>query len=221
MSTIAIHQPNYLPWEGFFHKMGHCDTFVFLDNVQYSHNSFTNRTLIKDEVGKKWLSFSIKHNSPQLIKDVKFADFKKDRDKHLVWIKDFYGEASGFQTVYPIICNMFSGDWENMSEFNIKLIKDLMAGLPSQPKIEVASQYDFKESSTDLLIEICKHFGADTYLSGCGAKDYQEEKKFKKAGITLEYSNFEQLPYHQQWGGEFIPGLSIIDRLLNKTYFTI
>jgi len=214
----AIHQPNFLPWEGFFDKMGKCDVFVLLDTVQYENNGYTNRTLIRSELGKKWLSFSIKHNHPQLIKDVKFANFKEDRDRILDIIRNNYRDANGFKTVYPILHQMMQGDYEYLSEFNIKLIKDLATGLKNKPEIRIASEYDFKGESTDRLIDICNHFKADTYLSGIGAKDYQEKQKFKDACITLEYNNFSQLPYKQQWGDDFIPGLSLIDKLLNSIY---
>lgn len=217
----AIHQPNFLPWEGFFEKMGRSDLFVLLDTVQYSNNSFTNRTLIRNELGKQWLSFSIKHNHPQLIKDVKFADFKKDRNRILSRIEDAYSDAPGYETVYPILENMMSGDYDNLSEFNIKLIKDLAIGLNRKPEIRIASEYNFEGESTDRLINICKHFGADTYLSGSGGKNYQEEEKFKEAGIKLEYTDFKQVPYPQQWGVDFIPGLSIIDKLLNLPYLSV
>ena len=215
--TIGIHQPNLFPHGGYFDKMSKCDVFVILDSVQYEKDSYTNRVKIKTPKGAEWITFSIKNNHPQLIKDVKFADFSIDRDRILKTLELNYKKASGFDTVFPILENIMGGTWESLSGFNIHALYDLSIGLRNKPRIEIASMYDFKGSSTDLLIEICKEFKADTYLSGCGAKDYQEEKKFKQAGIKLEYNVFREKIYKQQWG-EFIPGLSIIDQLLCGEY---
>ncbi len=215
--TIGIHQPNYLPWLGYFEKMRWCDTFVILDNVQFEKNGFTNRTKIKTPRGEQWLTLSVKRNFPQLIKDVELANFQKDTERHLKAIELNYKKAKGFETAFPIIQKMFKTEWLSLSGFNIYLIGLLVKGLLVQPKIEIASQYNFEGKSTDLLINICKHFKADTYLSGDGGKKYQDEDKFKKAGIKLEYLNYVPKEYPQLWGN-FIPNLSIIDYLLNADY---
>lgn len=217
MRTIGIHQPNYLAWLGYFDKISKCDLFVILDNVQYEKNCYTNRTQIKTPRGKEWLTFAIKRDFPQLIKDVKFANFNKDRDNHLKAIELNYKKAKSFNLVFPIIKQLLSSDWEYLSEFNTYLIKMLVRELHIKTDIVIASDYDFEGHSTELLINICKYFGADKYLSGNGAKDYQEEEMFKKEGIKLEYNNFKHPIYEQRWG-EFISGLSVIDKMLNENY---
>jgi hypothetical protein len=217
MPILAAHQPNFLPWQGYFEKMARCDVFVILDNVQYEKDSFTNRVKIKTPKGTQWLTMSIKNKYPQLINEVEFANFTKDRDRILKTIELNYKKAPGFKTIFPLIERMLSGDWKNLSGFNTSLIYDLGKGLYIKPKLEVASSYKIEGQSTERLINLCKYFGADTYLSGYGAKDYQEEEKFKKEGIKLEYLKFDNPPYKQLWG-EFVPGLSIIDYLLSGKY---
>jgi len=215
--TISIHQPNFFPWLGYLDKMSKSDVFVILDTVQYEKDSYTNRTKIKGPNGEQWLTMSIKNNFPQIIKDVEFANYRKDRDRILKTIELNYKRAPGFNTIFPILQELMKDDWEKLSGFNIHIIKNLIKGHHNQPRIEIASEYDFKGQSTELLVNICKYFGGDIYLSGCGAKNYQEEEMFRKAKIDLEYNEFKHPIYNQLWG-EFIPCLSIIDSLMNQKY---
>jgi len=210
---VSCHQPNYMPHLGYFEKMRWCDTFVILDNVQFEKNGYTNRTQIKIPTGAKWLTLSIKRKFPQLIKNVELVNFEQNRKDHLKAIELNYKKSPHFQEIYPILEAMyFHKDWKYLSEFNIYLIELLSKGLIAQPKIEIASKYNFGGKSTELLINICKYFGADTYLSGSGGRKYQDEEKFKEAGIKVEYLNYVPKVYSQLWG-EFVPGLSIIDYL--------
>ena len=215
--TIAIHQPNYLPHLGYFEKMARSDIFVILDSVQYEKDSYTNRTLIKTPKGQEWLTLSIQNNFPQPIKDVKLANFRGDSVRHLKTIEMNYKKAKGFKTVFPIIQKLYEGNWQYLSQFNIHLIRNLAGILKKEPKIERTSKYNFKKSSTELLIEICKKFGADTYLAGGGGKKYQDDELFKGSGIKLEYLDYVQPESPQLWG-KFIKGLSIIDYLFNQNY---
>ena len=215
--VIGIHQPNFFPWMGYFEKMAKCDVFVLLDNVQYEKDSYINRVKIKTPKGEKWLTFPIKNKFPQLIKDVEFADFGRGKEKILKTIEANYKKSKNFEAIFPIIQGMFQGDWKSLSGFNIYVIRLLARGLRNQPEIKIASQYDFEGKSTDLLINICKRFGTNNYLSGSGGVNYQEEEKFKKAGIKLTYTDYVQKPYKQLWG-EFIGGLSILDYLFNNEH---
>ena len=71
MATIAIHQPNYLPWLGYFYKIANSDVFVFLDDVQFSKNSYTNRVQVfgKDEK-MRWLTVPVSAHSGQSINEI-------------------------------------------------------------------------------------------------------------------------------------------------------
>jgi hypothetical protein len=64
-------------------------------------------------------------------------------------------------------------------------------------------------------VQICRKLGATTYLAGGGAVNYQDDAKFKAAGVEVEYSDFKPQPYPQLWG-DFLPNLSVVDALMNK-----
>ncbi len=211
---LGIHQNNFLPFWGYFYKMSKCDIFVLLDNVQFEKNCYTNRTMIKTPQGEHWLTLPIIRAFPQLIKDVELLNYPKEKEKHLRTIELNYKKAKYFDYLFSELKEILEKDWKYLSELNIELIKLLKDKLGIKTRLEIASDYNFKGKSTDLLTNICKHFKADTYLSGKGGAEYQEENKFKEAGIKLEYTDFVHPVYPQLWGN-FIPNLSIIDFLFN------
>ena len=211
---VAIHQPNYLPWSGYFYKIAKADIFVLLDNVQYEKNGYTNRCQMKTSQGAQWLTMPIEKKFPQLITKAKLINFPKECKRHLKTIQLNYKKTEYFNDLFPDLKQILEKDWKYLSELNIELIKFLIKKIGIKTKIEIASNYNFQGKSTDLLINICKRFNAKTYLSGKGGANYQDEKKFETSKIDLEYTNFDHPIYSQLWG-EFIPGLSVIDLLFN------
>jgi len=211
---IAIHQPNYLPWLGFFYKMARADIFVLLDNVQYEKNGPTNRVKIKTPQGGTWLSLPVKRKFPQLIKETELINFSEEKERHIKTIELNYKKAKYFDFLFPELKEIFKKNWQYLSQLNIELIELLKEKLGIKTKLEIASNYDISGKGDELLLNICKKFNADVYLSGRGGKKYQDEEKFKEAGIKLEYTDFIHPVYPQLWG-DFIFNLSIIDLIFN------
>lgn len=218
---VSIHQPNYLGNLSFFHKIKKADIFVFLDNVQFTKNGWTNRNKIKVPRGTQWLTVPILHKHGQLIRDVKIDNSTDWRKKHLKTLEMNYKKAPCYEKIMNFLYNVYYYRmWPFLSEFNIMLIEDIYYYLPEHKagpdfsKLLVSSFYGCEGRATDLLVNIVKDVGGDTYLSGHGAKNYLEEKKFEKAGIKLIYSDFEHPIYDQQWG-TFESNLSVIDALFN------
>lgn len=211
---IAIHQPNYLPWLGYFYKMAKSDIFVLLDNVQYEKNGYTNRCQIKTSQCQSWLTLPIKRRFPQMVNQAELVNYTQEKVRHLKTISLNYQRAKYFDYLFPELKTILGQDWQYLSNLNIKLIKFLKEKIGIKTKIKIASDYNISDKSTDLLISLCKKFNADAYLSGKGGQKYQDEKKFKQANIKLEITDFVHCQYSQLWD-KFIPGLSIIDLLFN------
>ena len=211
---IAIHQPNFLPWTGYFYKMANSDIFVFLDNVQYEKNSVINRNKIKISQGLFWITLPIRKKNSQLINETELLNFSREKERIIKTLKLNYQKAKYFDFIFPELENILEKDWQYLSELNIELIKFLKRKIGIKTKLEIVSGHGVLGEKTDLLINICKFFDADTYLSGEGGREYQDEEKFKIAKIKLEYSNFVYPVYPQQWG-KFAPNLSIVDLLFN------
>lgn len=213
---IAIHQPNYLPWLGFFYKMAKSDVFVFLDNVQYPRRSFVNRVKIKTPKGEQWLTIPVKVKGKyyQKIRETEILNEKNWQKEHIKALELNYRKAKYFDYLFPDLKKNIEKDGQMLSIFNIELIKLLRDKLEIKAELKIASDYNISGKSTDLLINLCKEFKGDTYLSGVGGSNYQDEEKFKATGIKLEYSNFSHPVYSQMWG-DFIPSLSVIDLIFN------
>lgn len=212
---VSIHQPNFLPWIGYFYKIVKSDIFVFLDNVQYTKNSFINRNKIKIPQGDIWLTVPISFKFGQLINEVKINNKTDWREKHLKTLEMNYKRTYFYEDVFKIIKETYYlKNWQNLSDFNISIIKTITSYLGLNKSIIKSSSLDVQGKSTKLLIQIVKKVGGNAYLSGFGGIKYQEEELFKKEGIKLVYYNFTSPIYKQLWS-KFIPNLSIIDLLFN------
>ncbi len=211
---VAIHQPNFIPWLGYFYKMANADVFVILDDAQYEKNGFLNRVKIKTPQGGKWLTIPTQSHFPQAINVAELADYPNERLKCLKTIYFNYKKAPYFDYFFPELEQIINGDWRLLSDLNIALIHLVKKKLGIKTRLEIASSRSVNGESTERLLNLCVLLQADTYLSGRGGKNYQDEFQFKSVGIKLEYSDFNHPVYPQQWG-VFAEGLSIIDLLFN------
>jgi hypothetical protein len=218
MNLISMHQPNYFPWLGYFNKLIHSDTFIFLDDVQFSKGSYTNRVHIVCEGKKKWLTVPIKVNLGKNIHNIKVANHDWI-EHHLRIMKSYYIQANCFKEVYIVIEKlMHSIKSFNISEINIFLIKEILKLLDINTKVINSSTLSFNKDVTgdDRLIAIIKSFETSTtYISGSGGSNYQSEKKFKSNNIPIQYIDNTFKAYSQVGCKEYINGLSILDVLFN------
>ncbi|MBT3362554.1 MAG: WbqC family protein [Chloroflexi bacterium] len=214
---IAIHQPNFLPWIGYFYKIAHSDAFVLLDNVQYTKNSFINRNKIKTPHGEAWLTVPVKKSGKfgQAIHEVEINNAVKWKNKHLKTIEMNYKKANFFNYLFSNLEEIYlNTETNNLCQLNIRLIQFISSIFKLQTRLYRSSEIAAQGDNTLLLIDICKKLGADTYMSGFGGIKYQDEELFKEAGIKLEYYDFTHPTYLQLWG-EFSPNLSAIDLIFN------
>jgi len=209
---IAIHQPNYMPWSGYFYKISQCDRFVFLDDAQYTKNSFINRNRIKTPQGEHWLTIPVSASLSQSIREI--CPKAGWHEKHLKTLQQSYAKTPGYRRYIDGITAVLCTGHANLAELNIALVKHLCRQLGITTPCLRASELGIAGSSDERLAAITAHLGGDTYLSGFGGANYQLEQTFDGRGIALETYKFRPPIYKQQWG-EFIPGLSILDVLFN------
>lgn len=210
---VAIHQPNYLPWAGYFYKMFFCDIFIFLDDAQYTKNSFINRNRIKTPNGEQWLTVPVYGSISSKINEIQTkGDIWKT--KHIKTLQMNYSKAPHFKDYYEDFVNVISGPETFISEVNIKLIEYIARILEVPCKFKRASEIGSDKTSDDRLIDLIQKVGGDFYLSGKGGANYQDENKFKSCNIELKYYDFRPPEYTQLWGS-FISGLSVVDLLFN------
>lgn len=215
--TIAIHQPNFIPWIGFFYKISHCDQFVLLDDVQYTKNSLINRNKIKSKTGEQWITMPVLHsgNFGQRINETHLMCFEKYYIKFFRAMQMNYSKAPFYDEIMSLlVVDDFSCDI--LSVLNEFLIRRISNYLEIQTPIIKSSELPAVEgSSTERLISICKSLGAERYLAGFGSKNYQDDALFHKYGIDPFVSSFAY-PYYKQLHGAFLPNLSVVDVLMNN-----
>lgn len=214
---VSIHQPEHLPWLGFFDKVRQSDVFVLLDNVQYEKNYFQNRNRIRTQSGWIWLTVPVltKGKSNQLINDVNIVNTGNWQDKHWKSIFYAYNKAPYFDNHRPFLEEIYNKKkWDYLVDLNETIILYLIQKLGIQVNILRSSTLGVEGKSTDLLLNICMKLNATAYLSGISGKDYLEEEKFIKENIKVIYQEFHH-PIYEQLYETFIPCMSVIDLLFN------
>lgn len=211
---VAIHQPNYLPWLGYIHKIKCADVFVFLDDVQYSNQGGHNRNLIKTPSGKAYLTVPVEQHLGDKITQVRTKDELGWKEKHLHFIRLNYQTAQYFSTIYPIIEELLAPSYQNIAEMNIAMITKWSRMFGFQTEFIRSSEFNITSLREQKVLDICKLLGADCYISGNGARVYQDENHFKEHGIQLYYQEYKPVKYPQLWG-DFIENMSALDYLMN------
>ena len=216
---ISGHQPEYLPYLGFFYKMAKADKFIFVDHVQFLKKSFQNRNRIRTTPGSQgwtWLTVPvITHGKRyQKINEVEIDNSAPWGKKHWKTICLNYKKTPFFNMYRGFFEKLYSKNWRKLVDLNETITHYLKKELGIKTPIAKSSDHNFKGQKTDLLIEMCKEFKADTYLSGPGAKCYIEEEKFKENGLKHIFSNFKH-PIYSQRVKPFLSNLSVIDLLFN------
>jgi len=218
---LAIHQPNYAPWCGYFAKMKQSDILVFLDDAQMpGKQSYVYRTRIrKDRDNPQWLSVPTRFSLGDPIKDVMFAD-PEWALVHMRKLRAVYARCPYFREVLALLEPVYHDPGEYLSLFNQTMIREIADYLGLKCRFEISSQLRPEGKSDDRLISLARILGADTYVSGKGGQSYQNPDKFRAAGIKLEIRCYVPIPYDQVQG-EFLPGLSILDALFHLGRRTI
>lgn len=214
--TVTIHQPEYLPWIGFFDRISKADMFVVLDDVQYQKNAFINRNKIKTSQGWQWLTVPVKQREAlKKINEIEINNKTDWRNKHWKALFYNYNKASYFKKYADFFEKIYKQEWDLLVDLDIYLIENIMDMLRLRKEIKRSSSLRADGEATDRLVNICKLVGADTYLSGPGGKEYMDLDKFKKQNINVVFQEFTHPVYSQQFKG-FIPNLSVIDLLFNN-----
>lgn len=215
---VSIHQPNYIPWLGYFYKIARSDIFVFLDDAQFSNSGAHNYHNIKTPQGKLRLKIPLEYKLGDNINEVRTKDelgWKKD---HLNKIRLNYKKAPYFEEIFNDFELELNKKYKNLSELNTEIVKFICAKFNFKTNYISASELNLNSSREEKVIDICNELDATIYLSGTGAKAYQVEENFINKGLTLEYSDFKPIAYKQLWNTDFLISVSIIDFLMNYGY---
>ncbi len=217
MKVISIHQPCYIPYLGIFYKIWQSDEFVFLDDVQYSNGYVFDWNRIKTPQGECRLKVPTARIFGQKLTEVVPKDFLNWKDKHLKTIRMSYKKAPHFSEVFSDFSDCILSEYGSLAELNMATMELLIDKFGWKIPIRKSSDIGLKVMGEARVIEIVRRVGGDTYLSGIGGRDYQDERHFADAHIKLLYSDFRPLEYRQRWG-DFLPNLSVLDYCMNEGY---
>jgi len=216
VTIVAIHQPEYLPWLGFFKKMMNSEIFVFLDDAQFTKKGWQNRNQIRTKDGMTLLSIPVHAHSYPKINEITIDNNKNWSKRHKKSILFNYAKAPYFEEFKDFIESVFEKKFEYLVDLNAEIIKRVMNELKIKSKIIFSSDLKISKKGSDMVLDICKAVGADYYITGTvWAQSHLRIDEFKKSNIHVEFQKFQH-PTYKQFHGEFMPGMSIIDLLFNE-----
>jgi hypothetical protein len=216
--TIAIMQPTFLPWIGYFGMIEQSEKFVFLDSVQFAKRSWQQRNRLKSPKGELLVTVPVlnKGLSEQLINEVKINPDETFSKKFINSLTANYAKAPFFKNYISEITAILENEKNSLCELNIKLITWAMSILSiSTDKLMRSSEMKATGKKADLLLHICQELQATKYISAPGSKDYLEEASiFEKNGVQIIYHAYEH-PTYPQLHGDFLSHLGILDLIFN------
>jgi len=216
---VAIHQPNYLPYLGFFDKMAKSDIFVIYDDAQFNKSDFQHRNRIRIYHGWKWLTVPVDKkripiNEVKIRNEIKTWKGVKWAEDHFNNIRDNYKDTPYYSIYEEELMRIYNKKHEKLVDLNMELIRFLMKAFDIDVEIVFSSDLGFTSKSTQRLVEIVEALGGDVYLSGPKGKDYLDVSLFERRGIKVIFQDFMHPVYKQRYEG-FIPNMSAIDALFN------
>jgi len=212
---VSIHQPQYLPWLGYFDKIDKADAFVLLDNVQFKKNEVQNRNKIKTAAGEQWLTVPVMYQFPQLINEVEINNRERWQHKQQQALISNYKKAPHWSALEAFFTDLFQSQWQTISQLNIHVVKKLVEILGITTPLHIASEMgQFPEDPDERLIAITKYFGADTYLAGSGGRNYMDVDKYDRNSVKVLFQDYKH-PVYDQLFGDFLPYMSVIDLIFN------
>lgn len=219
---VAAHQPNFIPWLGYFDKMRKADLFITVDHVQMERQGYQNRARIKTGFGERWITVPVVQASrAERIMDKRIDNSRGGRfrwsRKMSLTLKYAYESAPHYRAYEPSLAEIFASRWYRLSEFNGRLIEFCRGALGIRTPMLSSSDLRISGAKSAMVLNMCREVGADVYLAGHGAsRSYLDVPAFERAGIRVAWQDFEHPVYRQYPSCDvFIRNLSALDLIFN------
>lgn len=222
---VAIMQPYFFPYIGYFQLLQAVDVFVIYDNIQFSKKGWINRNRILVNEKDEYFTLPLKKDSDYLnVVDRKLSDnFEQDKVKTLRKIKECYRKAPFFDEAFPLVENAFNYQSGNLFDFilnSLKLQLEFLGIFSTEIVISSSLEIDHSLKSQDKVIAICESLKASAYFNPIGGLDLYDTESFEKQNIKLNFMKSNPIEY-PQLGNAFVPWLSIIDVMMFNDKATI
>ncbi len=213
---VTIHQPEFAPWLGFFHKVAQADRLILLDDVQFRKNYFQNRNRIRTREGACWITVPVKsHPLSTPIHEIRIAG-----DAHPPWwrrinqtLRHVYHHAPYFDEIFPEWSRLLEGASERLIHLNLPILLWMLKWFGLTQEVLLSSTLQTKSRGSQRIRDLCLAVGATTYVSGVSGRDYLDLEDFHRAGVRVEFQEFRHPIYPQLHPG-FVPQISALETLL-------
>jgi hypothetical protein len=219
---VTVHQPHFLPWLGYLHRMAQADLFILLDHVQFERRNYQNRTMIRLDGEARWLSVPVEQRSQkERIVEKRIDNSLHGTPRwwspgHFQTIRQAYRDAPFTAEYAPALRRIFETRWERLVELNAALLEFMRDAFGIKTKLVRSSDLNVAGAKSELILNLCREVGADALLAGLGgSRDYLDRAEFERHGVRIEYQQFEHPVYRQCGAAPFTKGLSSLDMLLN------
>lgn len=220
MKKIAIMQPYFFPYIGYFQLINSVDEFVIYDNIQFTKKGWINRNRILLNEKDEYISIPLKKDSDFLNVNQRLLSdtWKVDRKKMLNKIMESYRKAPQFELAYPLFEKCLMIEETNLFDFINNSIKETLQYLSITSTMTLSSSIhiDHQLKSEEKVLAICRAQKASTYINPSGGIELYSKERFEHNGIKLQFQKSNPLNY-VQYKNEFLPWLSILDVMMFNT----
>jgi hypothetical protein len=217
--VVAIHQPHYLPWLGYLHRMAAVDLFIVLDHVQFERRGYQNRSRIRLEDAAFWLTVPVVQRSQKeriLDKQIDNQGPRPWGALHFATLRHAYRDAEPFGSYAGALRRILERRWERLADLNGAMLELLREAFDIRTPLARSSELGVDGAKSDLILNLCRAAGADVLLAGFGAsREYLDAEAFARNGVRIERHDFTHPTYPQCGTQPFIAGLAAIDLLFN------
>jgi hypothetical protein len=220
---VAIHQPHYLPWLGYLHRMAQADVFVVLDHVQFERRNYQNRCLIRMEGAARWLTVPvIQRSQKERIVD-KLVDNRPEgasgwSANHFATLRHAYRQAPYLKDYAAALKQVYEARWDKLVELALANLAFLRDAFGIRTRVLRSSELaGVTGTKSELILSLCRAVGADALLAGFGgSRAYLDAEAFARHGIRIMPHQFEHPVYPQCGAAPFVAGLASVDLLFNS-----
>jgi hypothetical protein len=211
---VAIMQPYFFPYIGYFQLINAVDKFVVYDNIQYTKKGWFSRNRFLLNGKEKLFTIPIKKDSDFL--DVRERELAgnsiKERKKILAQLENAYRKAPYFQETFQFLKPLFLQETQNLFQFIYNSIIEVTEKLEIDTNIIISSKLPIKHElkAEEKVIELCNYLKANTYINSIGGKELYRKEQFNENDIHLKFLQSNPIKY-SQFKESFVPWLSIID----------
>jgi hypothetical protein len=216
---VAIHQPHYLPWLGYLHRMAQVDLFIVLDHVQFERRNHQNRSQIRLDGEARWLTVPVLQRSQKERIIDKLIDNTDPRPWGAIQfstLRHAYREAPHFKAYAAALRGILEARWQGLVELDQAVLELMRDAFGIRTPLARSSELNAQGAKSELIVNLCRAVGADTLLAGFGgSRRYLDAQGFERAGVRIKWHDFVHPTYPQCGAQPFIPGLAAIDLLFN------